>query len=270
MPKHTYWLTYLLDMFPALKTNARNIGNSFIGHEEPGFRSTEPILTSMLYMAILILLAVIARKKILNVKEASVPSDKLDLVTFFEVFIGYFYDLAKGVMGPDRAKRYFPILGASALFIIFSNLIGLIPGFGSPTSSLNVTLGCSVVVLATFNYYGLKEHGWAYVAHFAGPKLYLAWLMFPIEIFSTIIIRPITLAVRLMVNIAVDHLLASIFLALVTLFVPIPIIMLGIIVCVVQTVVFCLLTAVYIGLATEPHEHEGGHGAAHGEEAHAH
>jgi F-type H+-transporting ATPase subunit a len=269
MPKHTYWLTYLLDMFPALKTNARNIGNSILGNQEPGYRSTEPVLTSMLYMIILLVLAVIARRRIMNVREASVPSDKLTLVTFFEVFIGYFYDLAKGVMGPERAKRFFPIIGGSALFIIFSNLIGLLPGFGSPTSSLNVTLGCALVVLATFNYYGLKENGWHYVAHFAGPKWYLAPLMVIIEVPSTLIIRPVTLAIRLMVNIAVDHLLGALFLGLVTLFVPIPIIMLGLIVCVVQTVVFCLLTSVYIGLATEPHEHEGGHAHGH-DEAHAH
>ncbi|NUP13984.1 MAG: F0F1 ATP synthase subunit A [Polyangiaceae bacterium] len=268
MPKHTYWFTYLLDMFPALKSNVHNMGKSFFG-EEPGYRSAEPVLTSMLYMAILLVLAIIVRKRIKNVREAAVPSDKLTLVTFFEVFVGYFYDLAKGVMGPDRAKKYFPIIGAASLFIIFSNLIGMIPGFSSPTSSLNVTFGCALVVLATFNYYGLKANGWAYIAHYAGPKWYLAPLVFPIEILSSIIIRPVVLAVRLMVNIAVDHLLASIFLALVTLFVPIPIMFLGLIVCVVQTIVFCLLTAVYIGLATEPHEHEG-HGHGHGEGAHAH
>lgn len=265
MPKHTYWLTYLLDRFPALKTNAQNMGKSFFG-EEPGYRSTEPILTSMLYMLLLLVLAVVVRGRVKNLKEAAVPSDRLTLVTFFEVFIGYFYDLAKGVMGPERAKRYFPIIGASALFIIFSNLIGMVPGFSSPTSSLNVTMGCALCVLVSFNYHGLKEHGWAYVAHFAGPKWYLAPLIFAIELLSTIIIRPITLAVRLMVNIAVDHLLGSIFIALVTLFVPIPIMFLGLIVCVVQTIVFCLLTAVYIGLATEPHEHShegGGHGEAH-------
>jgi len=266
MPKHTYWLTYILDAFPALKLNARNIGDSFYGHEHPGYRTMEPVLTTMIYMIILVVLAIVARRRLVRINEAAVPSDKLTLVTFFEVFIGYFYDLAKGVMGPDRAKRYFPIIGASALFIIFSNLIGMIPGFSSPTSSLNVTFGCAVVVLVTFNYHGLKENGWSYIKHFAGPNPYLAPLVFVIEVFSTILIRPVTLAVRLMVNIAVDHLLGAIFLGLITLFVPIPIMFLGLIVCVVQTLVFCLLTTVYIGLATEPHEHE--HGTAHA--AHAH
>ncbi|HTJ80292.1 MAG TPA: F0F1 ATP synthase subunit A [Polyangiaceae bacterium] len=268
MPKHTYWLTYLLDKFPALKANAHNLGTSFIGHEEPTYRSTEPVLTSLLYMVILTVIALVVRGRITKGKDAVIPSDKLDATTFFEIFVGYFYDLAKDVMGAKNAKRYFPIIGGSALFILFSNIIGLIPGVGSPTSSLNVTLGCALVVFVTFNYYGIKENGLGYFKHMMGPMLVLAPLIFLIEIVSTCV-RPITLAVRLMVNIAVDHLLGALFLGLVALFVPIPFVLLGVLVCVVQTLVFCLLTTVYIGLATEHQEHES-HGEGHGGEAHAH
>jgi len=258
MPKHTYWLTYLLDKFPALKHNAkaltRPFGDEFLGHQHPDYKSTEPVLTSLIYMAVLVLLAIAVRSKVQRLKEAVVPSEKLTLTTFFEVLVSYFYDLAKDVMGAQNAKRYFPLIGASALFILFSNLIGLVPGFSSPTSTWSVTLGLALVVLIAFNYYGLKENGTAYLAHFAGPKLYLAPIILPIELFSTLIVRPFTLSIRLMVNIAVDHLLGALFLGLVTLFVPIPIMLLGVIVCIVQTIVFCLLTCVYIGLATEKHE----------------
>jgi hypothetical protein len=156
MPKHTYWFTYILDMFPALKANAQNLGDSIIGHEHPSYRSGEPVLTAFVYIAVLLLLALVARGKLRNLDASAVPSDKLTLTTFFEVFIGYFYDMAKDVMGPANAKKFFPIIGGSALFIIFSNLIGLVPGFGSPTSSLNVTLGCAIVVFVVFNYYGLE------------------------------------------------------------------------------------------------------------------
>ncbi len=273
MPKHTYWLTYLFDLFPALKTNAQNLGDSFILHQHPTWRSSEPVLTAMVYMAFLLVLALIARRTLVNVKVAAVPSDKLTLVTFFEVFLGYFYDLIKDVMGPERAKQHFPLIGAAALFIIFSNLVGMIPGVGSPTSSLNVTLGMALVVFAVFNYQGIKKQGAVnYIKHFMGPVWYLAPLIFVIEIISTCI-RPVTLAVRLMMNIAVDHLLASIFIGLVTLFIPIPIMFLGLIVSVVQTLVFCLLTAVYIGLATDEHEHDHGgehHDHEHGHDDHAH
>lgn len=258
MPKHTYWLTYLLDKFPALKHNARALqrpfGDEFLGHQQLDYRANEPVITSLLYMLVLVLIALAVRSRVVRLKQAVVPSDTLTLTTFFEVLTSYFYDLAKDVMGAANAKRYFPIIGASALFILFSNLIGLVPGFSSPTSSWSVTLGMALVVLLTFNYYGLKENGVHYLAHFAGPKWYLAPIILPIELFSTIIVRPFTLSIRLMVNIAVDHLLGALFLGLVTLFIPLPIMMLGIIVCVVQTVVFCLLTCVYIGLATEKHE----------------
>jgi len=260
MPKHTYWLTYFFDLFPALKTNAQNLGNGFISGAHPDWHSSEPVLTAMIYMVFLFSLVMVARRKLVNLREAAIPSDKLTLVTFFEVFVGYFYNLLKDVMGPQRAKEHLPLIGASALFIIFSNLIGLVPGFGSPTSSLNVTLGMAMVVFVAFNYHGIKKQGALnYFKHFMGPVWYLAPLIFVIEIISTCI-RPITLAVRLMMNIAVDHLLGAIFIGLVTLFVPIPIMFLGLIVCVVQTLVFCLLTAVYIGLATEEHEHDHGHG----------
>ena len=84
----------------------------------------------------------------------------------------------------------------------------------------------------------------------------LALLLFPIEVIS-LCVRPVTLAIRLMLNMAVDHLLVAMFMGFFAILVPVPIMMLGIIVICVQTLVFCLLTAVYIGLATE-----------HGEEHH--
>lgn len=261
MPKHTYWLTYFFDLFPALKTNAKNLGDSFILGHHPDKHSSEPVLTAMIYMAFLFLLVLIARRRLVNLREAAIPSEKLTLVTFFEVFLGYFYNLMKDVMGPARAKEHFPLIGASALFIIFSNLIGIVPGFGSPTSSWNVTLGMALVVAVWFHAAGVKKQGAVgYLKHFMGPVWYLAPLIFVIEVFSVVLIRPITLSVRLMMNIAVDHLLGSIFIGLVTLFVPIPVIFLGLLVCVVQTLVFCLLATVYIALATEEHEHDHGHG----------
>jgi F-type H+-transporting ATPase subunit a len=105
-----------------------------------------------------------------------------------------------------------------------------------------------------FNFYGLKEGGWAYVKHLAGPAWYLAWLVFPIEVIS-LCVRPITLAVRLMLNMAVDHLILGIFLALVAALVPLPVMILGCLIILIQTLVFTLLTCIYIGLATEHEAH---------------
>lgn len=280
MPKHTYWFTYLLDKLPALKSNARNLHDGFIssltGHPiSPDYRSTEPVLTSALYIVILLVLAIIVRSRFQNLKQSVVPSEKLTLTTAFEVFFGYFYNLSKDIMGTENARRYFPLIGGSAMFIFFSNFMGMIPGVSSPTSSLNVTLGCAFVVFVAFNYYGFKENGISYLTHFFGPVWYLAWLIFPIEIFSTCM-RLVTLSIRLMLNIAVDHLLVAIFLGIFAVLVPIPILILGVLVCTIQTLVFCILAAVYIGLATEKHDHghaghqEGHKHEGHGQAAHAH
>jgi F-type H+-transporting ATPase subunit a len=256
MPEHTSIITYILSWFPALAHNAHSLGSSF---PPPGnhveYRGLEPIFGSMLVIALVLFLAAGMRKEFRRLEESVVPDETLTTRTFFEAFVGFFYNMAKDIMGAKKAKRYFPLIGASALFIFFSNTLAMIPGFNPPTANLNVTFGCAITVFIAFNYWGLKENGWGYLAHLAGPKWYLAPLIFPIEVISTCV-RPITLSIRLFMNMAVDHLVASIFLGLIALFVPVPLMFLGIIVIVVQTLVFCLLTSIYIGLATE---HAEGH-----------
>jgi F-type H+-transporting ATPase subunit a len=254
MPEHTTFFSYLFSRFPLLQENARNLGYSFVGHREANWHSFEPLLTALLVMLFVIGLALLARAKVTDLDQAVIPDDRLTLRTFLEAFVGYFYGITKDVMGPKRAKRYFPIVGTSACFVFFANLITLIPGLGPPTSNLNITLGCALVVFILFNFYGLQANGLAYVKHLAGPKWFLAPLIFPIEVIS-LCVRPITLAVRLMVNMAVDHLLGTIAIGMVALLLPIPLMLLGAIVIVVQTLVFSLLTAIYIGLATEHEEH---------------
>lgn len=278
MPKHTTWLSYFLGWIEGFSStnkhpdpskmplNPATLGDGILGKAlldppdpklphaphawQPTWHSFEPIIASLLYIVVFILLALMVRSKLRNVRESVVPGDRFTLTTVFEIFFGYFYTLTKDVMGQERARQHFPLIGASAAFIIFSNLMGLLPGFGSPTANLNITFGCAVVVFVVFNYHGFRVNGMAYLAHMAGPKWYLAPLIFTIEVISTFM-RVLTLSIRLMVNIAVDHLLASTFIGLIAIFVPVPVALLGILVCLVQGLVFSLLTAVYIALATE-------------------
>lgn len=254
MPEHTGFLTYLLARSEVLRQNAHNVGQSFVGHQQVEYRGLEPIFTSILVIALIVFLAASVRSEFRRLDESVVPDETLTTRTFFEAFFGYFYNMAKDVMGAKNAKRYFPLIGGSAAFIFFSNCLALIPGFTPPTSNLNVTLGCALLVFISFNYYGLKENGWGYVKHLAGPQPFLAPLIFPIEVISTCV-RPVTLSIRLMINMAVDHLVATIFLGMIAFLVPIPLMFLAIIVILVQTLVFCLLTSIYIGLATEHAEH---------------
>lgn len=263
MPEHTSLIHYLLHNLGDLPHTAHNLGGTLKGHHT-GYRELEPLFMAALVMLAIIYLATEVRISLRELKESYKPEEELTMRTFFEVFFEYFYNMSKDIMGPDNAKRYFPLIGASAIFIFISNSIGMIPGFLPPTSNLNITAGCAFTVFLAFNYYGIKEQGLGYLKHIVGwgtfdhwlPNLILAVPMFIIESIS-ICVRPVTLAIRLLVNMAVDHLLVSIFLGLFALFLPLPLMLLGCIVIAVQTLVFCMLTAIYIGLSTE-----------HAEEAH--
>jgi len=255
MPEHSSWLTLALaQMRETLEHNAHLLGDSIVGKKSPNWQSWEPIAASLLAVVLVLLVAVKVRLRLNKSEEAVVPEDRLTLRTFMETFLGYFYDLAKSVMDAERAKKYFPLIGTSALFVFTANLLALIPGLPVATSSLNITLGCALVVFIMFNAYGLMTNGWSYIAHLAGPAWYLIPLIFPIELIS-LCVRPVTLAVRLMVNMTADHLMLGLFLSLVALIVPLPIMLLGCLVVLIQTLVFTLLTCIYIGLATEHEAH---------------
>jgi len=274
MPEHTSFFSYLVAMFPALGHNMEALGHTMFGKPVDAHKA-EPLVASTFVVLVVIALGLVTRRQINNHDKSVIPDDKLTLRTFMEVFIGVFYDTVKDVMGAHKADRYFPLIGTLALFIFFSNVLGMIPGFLPPTSSWNLTLACAGIVFVAFNYWGIKENGLGYFKHMLGPAWYLWWLIFPIEVIS-LCIRRLTLSVRLMLNMSVDHLLLSIFLGLFMFLLPIPVMILGTLVVVVQTYVFCLLTSIYIALATEHEEHgdhasagHGGHGG-HGGEAHAH
>ncbi len=254
MPEHSSLLTLVLGYVKdTLDHNAHVLGETVVGGDAPTWHSWEPIAAASLMMLFVLFFAASVRSKIAG-DAALIPEDKLTARTFAEVFLEYFYEMAKSVMDADRAKKYFPIVGGAALFIFFSNVMALIPGMPVATSSLSITLGCSLVVFILFNLYGIKEQGLGYIKHLAGPVWYLFPLIFFVEVIS-LCVRPITLSVRLMLNMAVDHLVLGIFLSLVAVFVPLPVMLLGCLVVLVQTLVFSLLTCIYIDLATAHEAH---------------
>ncbi len=200
---------------------------------------------------------------------AVIPDPTPSVRNFVEVSMEWLYTQARNIIGKD-ADRYFPVLGTLALFIFISNVIGLVPGFAPPTDNWNTTFGCSIFVFLYYNWHGLRAHGLGHIAHMANPAglwwgWFLAPLLFPIELVSHLA-RPFSLAVRLASNMIGDHAVLAAFLGLVPILVPLPFLALGLIVCVIQTIVFVLLSAVYLALATED-AHADEH---HAEEAHAH
>lgn len=183
-----------------------------------------------------------------------VPPRKMTLRNAFEYMAEVVYGMVEGAMGEKHAARFFPLIGALWFFILTSNLIGLIPGFIAPTDTLKTNVGIAVMVFVLTHYYGVKEHGLAYFKHFLGPSIWLAPLMLPIELVSHIA-RPLSLSVRLMGNMMADHKVVFSFFALVPLLLPLPFLLLGLLVCLIQVLVFTTLTMVYISMAME-HEHD--------------
>jgi F-type H+-transporting ATPase subunit a len=183
-----------------------------------------------------------------------VPPRKMNLRNFFEYTAEGVYGMVEAAMGEKNAARFFPLIGALWLFILFGNLFALIPGFVSPNDTLKTNVGIALFVFVLTHYYGVKEHGLAYFKHFLGPSLWLAPLMLPIELVSHIA-RPVSLSVRLMGNMMADHKVVMSFFALVPLLVPLPFLLLGLLVCFIQALVFCSLAMVYIGMAIEHEEH---------------
>lgn len=186
-------------------------------------------------------------------RDAIVPPARFNVRNLFEILCDGTISVMSGVMGEKNARRFFPLIGSLALFILFNNLAALIPGFAPGTDTLKTNLALAVMVFLLTHYFGLREHGVAYLKHFMGPIWWLAPLMFPIELVGHLA-RPLSLSLRLMGNMVADHKVIFAFFALVPWFVPIPFYFLGMLVCVVQTLVFCLLTMVYISMAIS-HDH---------------
>ena len=183
-----------------------------------------------------------------------VPPRKLTLRTFFEYTAETVYGMVEGAMGENNAARFFPLIGALWMFILFGNLIGLVPGFISPNDTLKTNVGIALLVFFLTHYFGVREHGLSYFKHFLGPVPILIPLMLPIEIISHIA-RPISLSVRLMGNMMADHKVVMSFFALVPILVPLPFMLLGVLICLIQALVFCSLAMVYISMAIEHEEH---------------
>ena len=165
---------------------------------------------------------------------------------FMEAYLDGTIAMGKDVIGEKLARKYLPLVATIGLFVLISNVIGIIPGFESPTSNINVTLPLALVVFIYYNAEGIRENGVIkYFAHFMGPVKALAPLMFPIEIVSHIS-RIISLSFRLFGNIKGDDLFLWVLLMLVPYFAPLPAYLLLSFSALLQTFVFMILIYVYL------------------------
>jgi F-type H+-transporting ATPase subunit a len=180
----------------------------------------------------------------------------------FEGAHGFIEGQSREIIG-HHSEAFTPFLAALGFFILSCNLIGLVPGFESPTAVPVVPLGCAVCAFCYYNLQGVRRKGLAhYLAHFLGPsdpsmsffiRMPLAILMLPIEMISHLA-RMLSLTIRLWANMFAGDLVTMAFFSMISVGVPVVFLGLHIGVSFLQTYIFILLTTVYLqGAVAEEH-----------------
>jgi F-type H+-transporting ATPase subunit a len=215
-----------------------------------------PELQSLVLASLLVLLiAALVRAGIARAAEGGIiPDERITLRNLLEVLLEGVASLGRSTIGENWA-RYMPLLGTMGFFILVSNLLGLVPGFGGPTSFIETNLAWALIAFVVSEAVGVIEHGPGYVKHFMPGPWWIAWFLLPIELFSHLV-RIVSLTIRLTANMFADHTLLGVFLAFpfIGWIVPSAVMGLGVFVAFVQAFIFTFLTMIYIGLALE-HAH---------------
>jgi len=191
---------------------------------------------------------------------AKVAVSNLQLVpkgtqNLMEAYLNGVLEMGTDVMGRAHARKYLALVATIGLFVGIANIIGIIPGFEAPSSSLNMTLTLALTVFVYYNFVGIKTHGVInYFKHFTGPVWWLAWLMFPVEIVSHFS-RIISLSFRLMGNIKGDDMFLAVILMLVPWVLPLIPFALLTFGAFLQAFIFMMLTYVYLAGAIVVEEH---------------
>jgi len=234
----------------------------------------DQVLYTWIVMGILLVVAVVATRRLQMVPRGS--------QNFMEVVLEQFVNELDETIG-HGGRRYLPLIATLGLFILTSNLMGLVPGLIAPTANLNTTAACALIVFFTYHWIGVRKQGLVpYLKHFAGPvPTALKPLMFVIEIISHCA-RPLSLSLRLFGNMMAGHILLAIFFfmmgldgmlgwalsgslggilvgapaaAILVVFVIGFLLPLKILVALIQTFIFCKLAMLYIAAAVEETEH---------------
>ena len=205
--EHGYSWFHYLPFFEELR-------NAIQGVQDKGIVTQADVLAqhvlAALFVALTLFVLGIAAGSRARATEAGdiVPDAKFSIGNLIEYCLESLYNTMRGLIGDD-CGRYFPLIGSLALFIFFSNILGLVPGFLPPTENWNTTFGCGIVVFFYYNYHGLRVNGMGHITHILNPVgtwwgWFLTPLLGPIEIVSHLA-RPFSLGVRLATNMVGDH-----------------------------------------------------------------
>jgi len=236
-----------------------NILAALWNHWFPGFPVPTVLLTAWLIMGFLIIVALLA------VRRVALEPGRLQ--NALEMALEYVIGLSRQIVGP-QGPQFMPLFATLFLFILCSNLIGLVPGFASPTTNLNINAAMALIVAGSVEFLNIRQHGVAgYCKHFCGPPYWLA-PMFVVIRGMEVVTRPLSLTIRLFGNMLAKEIMLGVLVYLLTLFffahgivfkllaiVPLllrpGILLLGVLVGFVQALVFTALTMSYIGSAFE-------------------
>jgi F-type H+-transporting ATPase subunit a len=186
----------------------------------------------------------------------------------FEWAVGLLRSLVHGFIPGEQGDKYLPYLGSVFLFIFFMNLLGVIPGFRAPTMTLSTTAALGITTFLMVQQYAIRANGvWGYLKHFMGDVLWLAPLMFVVEVIGEFA-KPLSLSLRLFGNIFGED---NVIEQLMTLggWIPVqaPMMLLALFTSFLQAFIFTTLSTIYIASKVV---HEGGHGDDHGHDDHGH
>jgi F-type H+-transporting ATPase subunit a len=231
-------------------------------------------------VVLLILFGVRARSALTNTQDPEVPVEGIGVRNIAELLVQLVVSQSDAIIG-KRGRKYVPFFGTFFFFILFANLMGLVPGFAPPTGNLNTTLGLALCSFVGYNIIGAREQGMNYVKEFFGPMTSLpaksligkiallpvlllsVTFFFILEAFSHGF-RPVSLSLRLFGNMMGDHQVIEAFTDLTKVVVPVAFYAMGTLVSVIQAFVFTLLSMIYVALAvSHGHEEESGHESHH-------
>ena len=212
---------------------------------------------------ILVVCALVARMGLESAKsrsglDAFCADESLTPRNMAELFATGIQGMMGDVLDRKDVVYFFPLIGTLFAYILTCNVQALIPGFQPPTDNVNTNVGMACIVFLLFNGVGLKRDAAGYIKHLFGPVIFIAPLMFIIEVIG-LTVRPLSLSLRLTGNMFGDHTVFVIMSDLVPIGVPVMFLALGTLVCLIQAFVFSLLSTIYIALSVPHGDHDDHH-----------
>ena len=241
------WITALMNRLLGGPVNALLQALPPVFHPaDPAAPINNAVAVEILVVAILLLIFLWVRSR-LSVER---PGGSQHLAETMHEFITNQSDEIIG----HHSEKFTPFLVALFLFILLMNLIGLIPTFESPTVSPAVPFGCALVAFFYYNLHGIKKQGpIKFLGHFMGPVWWMAWIIFPIEVISTLA-RVMSLTIRLYANIFAGDMVTAAFFTLIPIGIPVIFLGLHVAVSFLQAYIFTLLVTIYLsGVVAEEH-----------------